>query len=172
MNGQNAMRCGLCKSWKREVGTIGRCHAHAPDPYHFEVGHEFDPPTDRRERITVWPQTRADDWCGEFEFDARLTATVELEARLADAEREASITGRPVGAVLDFLHENVEIVDEAATEMTEFFLAYVAWCKTKNVSPIYAWSFLDELEKIGIRSERRGEGDFLLSVRVVSRVRA
>jgi hypothetical protein len=58
----------------------------------------------------------------------------------------ALTTRQPVGSVLDFLHEGVEIVDgPMRIEMSDACIGYVAWCKAKSLRPMSPGDFFNEM---------------------------
>lgn len=72
-----------------------------------------------------------------------------------------AVTNRqPVGAVLDFLDEGVEIA-AAHTEMAEAYFAYSAWCKATERRAMTVAAFIDAMEnacrQFGIRLDANGD---------------
>jgi hypothetical protein len=60
--------------------------------------------------------------------------------------RLAAATRQPIGAVLDFLHDAVEIVDDAPKiEMSDAYIGYAAWCRTKSLRPMEAGEFFNDM---------------------------
>jgi hypothetical protein len=59
----------------------------------------------------------------------------------------AATTRQPIGAVLDFLHDGIELVAGSRTEMADAVLGYVAWCKARSLRPMRVSDFVDEMEK-------------------------
>ena len=69
-------------------------------------------------------------------------------ARAGDGRGRGSPPRRasPIGAVLDFLHEAVEIVDDATKiEMSDAYIGYAAWCKTKSLRALEPGEFCNEM---------------------------
>jgi hypothetical protein len=56
--------CALCQFWHEMVGDeTGQCRRYAPRPAMFAAL----PNTGGEGEVeAVWPQTNAEDWCGEF----------------------------------------------------------------------------------------------------------
>jgi hypothetical protein len=82
--------------------------------------------------------------------------------------RLAAITQQPTGAVLDFLHDGIEIEEGEQTEMADAYIGYLSWCKAKQLSPMDVTEFADNVEElcreVGIRIS--AEGNYLLNIRV------
>ena len=67
------MKCVSCKFWEEdsEKSSYGYCHRYAPKPApRSEIVHRVEGDTSMN---TFWPQTREEDWCGEW------SAQVEVE---------------------------------------------------------------------------------------------
>ena len=56
-------RCATCRFWNETYSTEGQCRAHVP----VITG-----------TASMWPNTRATDWCGEY--DPRPSALRETQA--------------------------------------------------------------------------------------------
>ena len=82
----------------------------------------------------------------------------------------AATTRKPIGAVLDFLHDGTEIVAGASTEMAHAFLGYAAWCKARSLRPMSVADFVDAMEKdcrrVGIRIVVEGDLQYLMDVQL------
>src|SRR5262249_34924266 len=80
----------------------------------------------------------------------------------------AAITGKPVGAVADFLHDGTEIEEGARTEMADAYIGYLEWCKTRQAAPMDVAEFADDIERlcgeVGIRIRGEGGSHYLLDV--------
>jgi hypothetical protein len=76
----------------------------------------------------------------------------------------AVTTRQPIGAVLDFLNDCLEIVAGQRTEMADAFIEYVAWCKTKSLHPMELAEFLVELEGLCPQCRIQGDRDYLVDV--------
>jgi hypothetical protein len=80
----------------------------------------------------------------------------------------AAVTQKPVGAVVDFLHDTIESEEGQRTEMSSAYFSYLAWCKAKQASPMDVEDFADDVERlcgeVGIRISP--EGNYLLNVRM------
>jgi hypothetical protein len=81
---------------------------------------------------------------------------------------------RPVGAVLDFLHDGVEITSGPRTEMSDAFIGYAAWCKASGHRAMDVAAFVHAIEKackeFGIRKKEEGDLVYLLNVRLAERL--
>jgi hypothetical protein len=82
----------------------------------------------------------------------------------------AVTTRQPIGAVLDFLHDGLEIVAGSRTEIAAAFIGYTAWCKANLLRPMDVVSFHDALEglcrQFGIRVHTEGDQHYLVDVRL------
>ena len=60
------MKCKDCKWWKEseDSGGFSYCRRYAPKP--FVCSSEADAIEGEANRYAKWPDTGADDWCGEF----------------------------------------------------------------------------------------------------------
>lgn len=61
--------CQSCAFWLRdlEVSRVGACVRHAPRPY-YEVYSTCAEAQEKRERgRIIWPETKATDFCGEWQ---------------------------------------------------------------------------------------------------------
>jgi hypothetical protein len=98
----------------------------------------------------------------------------ELTPTLPDRPRPklAATTRQPIGAVLDFLHDGIELVAGARTEMTDAFIGYVAWCKARSLRPMRVLDFVDAITKacrqFGIRITDEGDLQYLTDVQIAS----
>lgn len=61
------MYCETCKFWEQDKSS-GWCHRYAPR------ARIMDPTEEKRPMDTLWPRTRSEEWCGEWQ------AKVEVEA--------------------------------------------------------------------------------------------
>jgi hypothetical protein len=84
----------------------------------------------------------------------------------------ASTTKQPLGSVLDFLHEAVEIVVRATRlEMSDAYIGYVAWSKAKSLRPMSPGEFFNEMADLcgqfGIPIQEEAGCVHLVNVRIV-----
>jgi hypothetical protein len=81
---------------------------------------------------------------------------------------------RPVGAVLDFLHDGVEITAGPRTEMSAAFIGYAGWCKATGHRAMDVAEFVHAIEKacrqFGIRVKDEGELVYLMDMRLAQQV--
>src|SRR5262249_13535008 len=84
----------------------------------------------------------------------------------------AAITRKPVGAVLDFLPDGIESEEGQRTEMSDAYIGYLSWCKTRQAAPMDVAEFADEVEKlcreVGIRIEGQHLVDVRLAVKLIA----
>jgi hypothetical protein len=84
----------------------------------------------------------------------------------------AVATRQPIGAVLDFLHDGLEITVDPRTEMAEAFIGYTAWCKARSLRPMGVVEFVDEMEALckqfGIRITAEGDRHYLVGVQLAA----
>jgi hypothetical protein len=89
-------------------------------------------------------------------------------ARFGPRPKLAVSTKQPLGAILDFLHD--EIKPGVRTEMAEAYVAYVTWCKSKSLRPMSVAEFVDAMEKacrqFGIRISIDGGDQYLMGVQL------
>jgi hypothetical protein len=96
----------------------------------------------------------------------------ENTPRVPDRPRPklATITRQPIGAILDFLHDGIEIAAGPRTEMADAFVGYVAWCKARSLRPMRVADFVEAVEtacrKFGIRIVVEDELQYLMDVQV------
>ena len=84
----------------------------------------------------------------------------------------AASTRQPIGSVLDFLHEAVEIVEGATRiDMSDVCIGYVAWCKVKSLRPMRPGEFFNEMSDLcaqfGIPIQEEDGSVYLVNVRLV-----
>jgi hypothetical protein len=109
-------------------------------------------------------------------IDVTPKPATESKSRVPDRPRPklAAITKQPVGAVLDFLHDGLEIVAGLRVEMAEAFVGYMAWCKARSLRPAGLAEFHEEMEGLckqcGIRIYSEDDREYLLNVRLVHSV--
>jgi hypothetical protein len=74
---------------------------------------------------------------------------LHIEPRVPDRPRPklAASTRQPIGAVLDFLHNGVEIVAGSA-EMADAFIGFADWCKARSSRPLSVAKFVEEIERL------------------------
>jgi len=51
--------CGKCRYWEIKESATGECHRYSPQTVAFSVD-------DETHFTTVFPETTAEEWCGEF----------------------------------------------------------------------------------------------------------
>jgi hypothetical protein len=107
------------------------------------------------------------------EIQAPVTSP-EIEARVPDRPRPklAASTRQPIGAVLDFLHDGLEIIAGPRTEMADAFIGYAAWCRAQSSRPLDVAKFVEEMEglcrQFGIRVAVEGDRHYLIDVQLAS----
>lgn len=134
---------GLLITLALEVEMPGSSHKHAPSPKRPGWGwpawrRRAEPPLPVVEPavIDVEPQRVPEP--------AQKPAPPRVPER--SRPRLAAATRQPVGAVLDFLHDAVEIVDGSTrTEMSDAYIGYAAWCRAKSLRPMEAGEFFNEM---------------------------
>lgn len=70
---ERAERCGQCRFWSeipQAGGERGNCHRYAP-PARIFSDSESDEVV-RSDIYARWPQTREEDWCGDFKQNAEV----------------------------------------------------------------------------------------------------
>ena len=94
-----------------------------------------------------------------IEISPEPVAVVRLPAApvLARPRLKLAISNKqPVGAIVDFLAEGVDIVEGARTEMTDAYLGYEAWCRNNERRAMLVAEFVDEMEEV--RHPHRDQG--------------
>lgn len=92
-----------------------------------------------------------------------------VEPKANEAQRPKptlAVTNRkPIGAVLDFLLDGVQIVNGPPTPMVDAYITYSAWCRTSERRPLDVAEFLEAMESAceqsGMRIETRGDKLFM-----------
>jgi hypothetical protein len=103
---------------------------------------------------------------------ARVEPVVVEPARVPDRPRPnlAVTTRQPIGALLDFLHDGVDIIDRERTEMSDGYLGYSSWCKARGLRPLDVDAFATDLLKLcsrfGIPVREEAGSHFLINVRI------
>jgi hypothetical protein len=93
-------------------------------------------------------------------------------SRVPDRPRPklAVSTRLPIGAVLDFLHDGLEITAGPRTEMADTYIGYTAWCKAMSLRPMDVAAFVEEMEalcnRFGIRIVVEGDCHHLVDVQI------
>jgi hypothetical protein len=99
----------------------------------------------------------------------------EIGPRLPERPRPklAATTRRPIGAVLDFLHDGLDITTGPRTEMADAYMGYATRCKVKGLRPLSVARFVDEMEalckRFGIRIVAEDGSNYLMDVRLSTR---
>jgi hypothetical protein len=86
----------------------------------------------------------------------------------------AATIRQPIGAVLDFLQDGLDITTGPRTEMADAYIGYATRCKVKGLRPLSVARFVDEMEalckRFGIRIVAEDGSNYLMDVRLTTRI--
>ena len=103
------------------------------------------------------------------EPELRPEPVVEHTAVVPDRPRPrlAVVTRQPVGAVVDFMHEGVKIIEGQQLGMVDAYIGYQGWCKRMGLRPVSVPVFSAAVEDIGLRVKKDDDRYYLVNMQLI-----